>query len=61
MQSLMPAPSSSWRTRARELLTWLARSRRRDTRRFVVWAEMRPVDFEGEDTSLGERDLQLMK
>jgi len=27
----------------------------------MVWAEMQPIDYEGEDTSLTERDLQAMK
>ncbi len=61
MQSLTPALFASWRRRARELLTWLARIRGRDTRRFVVWAEMQPVDFDGDDTSLTEREIQLMR
>jgi len=61
MQSLPPEPSSSWRLRARALLTRLFRPLGRDTRRFVAWADMQPIDFEGEDSSLTERDLRLMK
>ena len=52
--------SPSWRARARELLARLLRQRQGPPH-FVVWAEMRPIDFEGEDSSLRERDLQLMK
>ena len=60
MHSLPPALLSSWRARARELLARLVRPRQ-DRAPFVVWAEMRPIDFEGEDSSLRERDLRLMK
>ena len=51
---------SSWRARARELLVRLV-GRRQAAAHFVVWAEMTPIDFEGEDSSLRERDLRLMK
>ena len=61
MQSFTPEPSSSWRHRARALLTRLLRPFTRDTRRFVAWADMQPIDFEGEDSSLTERDLRLKK
>jgi len=61
MQSFPPEPSSSWRLRVRALLTRLLRPLGHDTRRFVVWADMQPIDFEGEDSSLTERDLRLMK
>ncbi|HUM09736.1 MAG TPA: hypothetical protein VLT82_02200 [Myxococcaceae bacterium] len=60
-QSLHAAPSSSWRTRARDLLLRLVLPWAHDAGRFVVWAEMKAVDFDGEDTSLTEADLQLMK
>jgi len=61
MQSLNPALSSSWSTRARGLLLRLVHLWGRDARRFVDWAEMKPIDFDGEDTSLTETDLRLMK
>jgi len=61
MRSFPPEPSSSWRLRVRALLTRLLRPLRHDTRRFVAWADMQPIDFEGEDSSLTERDLRLMK
>ena len=60
MQSLTPT-SASWLARARELLRRLVHPLGRDARLFVVWAEMQPIDFDGEDTSLTERDLRLMK
>ena len=61
MQSLTPEPSSAWRRRARALLTRLLRSFTPDSRRFVAWADMQPIDFDGEDSSLNDRDLRLMK
>ena len=61
MKSFTPAPSSWWRRRARELLTLLLRAPGRDTHRQFAWADMQPIDFEGEDSSLTESDLRLMK
>ena len=61
MQHPTPATSPSWRSRARALLSRLFRFTWRDTHSLVVWAEMQPIDYEGEDTSLTERDLQAMK
>jgi hypothetical protein len=63
MQSLNPALSSSWRTRARDLLLRLVRPSPSalEARSFVVWAEMKPIDFEGEDSSLSETDLRRLK
>ena len=60
MFSLRSTLFSSWRARARELVARLLHLRQ-DHAHFVVWAEMRPIDFEGEDSSLRERDLRLMK
>lgn len=60
MKSFTPAPSSWWRRRASELLT-LLRSPRYDSHRQFAWADMQPIDFEGEDSSLTERDLRLLK
>jgi hypothetical protein len=59
MQSLNPT-LVSWRVRARELLEKLFRPRH-EPPRSMHWADMHPIDFEGEDTSLRERDLRLMK
>jgi hypothetical protein len=59
MQTLNPT-LVSWRVRARELLAKLLRPRREPTR-LMHWADMQPIDFEGEDESLRERDLRLMK
>jgi hypothetical protein len=62
MQSLTPEPSSSWRRRARTFLTRLLRPfKQQDSRRFVAWADMHPVDLDDEDSSLTERDIRLMK
>ena len=61
MKSFTPAPSSWWRRRARELLTLLLRAPARDTHRQFAWADMQPIDFEGEDSSLTESDLRLLK
>ena len=59
MQSLNPA-LVSWRVRALELLAKLFRPRH-EPPRAMYWADMHPIDFEGEDSSLRERDLRLMK
>ncbi|HEY1905954.1 MAG TPA: hypothetical protein VGG91_07925 [Myxococcaceae bacterium] len=50
-----------WRVRARELLTKLLFRPRHEPPRFMAWADMQPIDFDGEDESLRERDLRLMK
>jgi hypothetical protein len=60
MHLMTPTLFLAWRARARELVTRLLRPREQIPQ-FVVWADMRPIDFEGEDSSLRERDLQLMK
>ena len=60
MHSMHPTPVSSWRARAREFLVRLFRPRREPTR-VVYWADMMPIDFEGEDSSLRENHLRLMK
>jgi hypothetical protein len=61
MLSLTPEPSSSWLRRGVAFLTRLLRPFAHDSRRFVAWADMQPIDFDGEDSSLSERDLRLMK
>ena len=61
MSSTILAPSSAWRRRVRELLSFLVRPSVPDRRRPMAWADMQPIDFEGEDGSLTERDLRLMK
>ena len=60
MHSQSLTPSLSWLARARALLARVFRSRQRPAHA-MVWAEMTPIDFEGEDSSLRERDLRLMK
>jgi hypothetical protein len=59
MQSLNPT-LVSWRVRARELLAKFLRPRH-EPPRVMHWADMQPIDFEGEDESLRERELRLMK
>jgi len=61
MQSLTPPLSASWLARARDLLFRLLRGSSRDREGHVVWVEMKPIDFEGEDTSLTETDLRRLK
>ena len=61
MSSTIPVAYSSWRRRVRELLSFLFRPSIPDRRRPMAWADMQPIDFEGEDGSLTERDLRLMK
>jgi hypothetical protein len=58
MSSVIP---SSWWRRVRALLSLLLRPLVRDPGRPMAWADMKPIDFEGEDGSLTERDLRLMK
>lgn len=60
MQSLNPT-LVSWRVRARELLAKLLFRPRHEPTPLMPWADMKPIDFEGEDSSLRERDLRLMK
>ena len=61
MKRSTAAPASWWRRLARELLTLLLRPPERDSQRKFAWADMQPIDFDGEDSSLTERDLRLMK
>ena len=51
----------SWRVLAREVLARLLFRPHREPPRAMPWADMHPIDFEGEDDSLRERDLRLMK
>jgi hypothetical protein len=58
MSSVIP---SSWWRRVRALLSLLVRPRVRHPGPPMPWADMKPIDFQGEDGSLTERDLRLMK
>jgi hypothetical protein len=58
MSSVIP---SSWWRRVRALLSLLLRPLAHDPVRPMAWADMKPIDFDGEDSSLTERDLRLMK
>ena len=63
MQNVTPPISASWTARA---LGRIASAVRRLVQRFehphaapfIHWAEMRSIDFEGEDTSLTEAELR---
>jgi len=61
MQHQTPSMSPSWRRRVRALLSRFFHLTRRETPPVTTWGEMHPIDFEGEDTSLTERDLEVMK
>ncbi len=55
-----PPPTPAVRVRLPGVLGRLLRRlvpRRREWPCFVSWAEMRPIDFDGEDTSLTEAEL----
>ncbi len=56
-----PSMPSSWSGRVRALLSRLFHLTRRDAPPLAVRGEMQPIDFEGDDTSLTERDLKIMK
>jgi len=58
MHLMIPTLFQAFRAWVRELLTRLLH-RREDVPYY--WADMQPIDFDGEDSSLRERDLQLMK
>ena len=53
----------SWRARTRALLAWFVGLPPRDDRkaRSMAWADMKPIDFDGEDTSLTEADLDQLR
>jgi hypothetical protein len=62
MQSLTDSsPSASL---AREFFSWLLRQFRSAAlaqRPAIQWAEMRPIDFQGEDTSLTQEQLAALR
>jgi hypothetical protein len=57
----MSSVPSSWWRRVRAMLRLLVRPFAHDPVRPMAWADMKPIDFDGEDSSLTERDLRLMK
>ena len=63
MQPIVHPLTPSWRERTRAFLAWVVGLPPRDGRptRSMAWADMKPIDFEGEDTSLTEADLGRMK
>lgn len=64
MQRFLPSLPPSWRSRVRELIARAARlieSRVSPPPPYVAWIELKPIDSEGEDTSLTEAELTLMR
>jgi len=55
-----PSASTSLLGLARRLLARLVRHPPRETY-VLVWARMRPIDFDGEDTSLREDELRCLR
>jgi hypothetical protein len=66
MQNFTPPISPSWTVRALELIKLMLRVLvRRGYPGTAVpdfrWSEMRSIDFEGEDTSLTEKQIKLFR
>lgn len=64
MQNFTPPGSASWMVRTLELLALTARRlvrRERAVSPAFHWAKMRSIDFEGEDTSLTEDEIRLLR
>lgn len=64
MQRVIGSASSGSHHPGRELLARVVRlftGEPRTNRPAIHWTEMKPVDFEGEDTSLRESDLARMR
>jgi hypothetical protein len=62
MQTLSDSSPSSFP--ARDLLSWLLRHFRSASvaeRPAIRWAEMTPIDFQGEDTSLSQEHLEVLR
>jgi len=61
MQILPLAPSPSWVARAIALVTRFFRVHPQQPDPPRPWPDMKPIDYEGEDGSLTEKHLRLMK
>ena len=64
MQSITGSLSSQTARPARDVLARLLRSFRTAAvvqRPAIRWAEMRPIDFQGEDTSLTQEHLDVLR
>jgi hypothetical protein len=64
MQSLSDSVSSPSISPAAEILSWLLRHFRSAAvaeRPAIRWAEMKPIDFQGEDTSLTQEQLDALR
>jgi len=63
MEPVVVPLTRSWRDRTRAFLAWFVGlpPRHESKPRSMAWADMKPIDFEGEDTSLTEVDLDHMK
>jgi hypothetical protein len=64
MQRLTGSISSPTTLTASDLFSWLLRSFRSAAvvqRPAIRWAEMKPIDFQGEDTSLTQEQLEVLR
>ena len=64
MQRLTSSISSSTSRPGWELFSWLLRSFRSAAvvqRPAILWAEMKPIDFQGEDASLTQEQLEVLR
>jgi len=64
MQSLIESLSSPSRSPTRGIFSWILRQFRSAAlahRPAIRWAEMRPIDFQGEDTSLTQEQLEVLR
>lgn len=64
MQPLTGSLSSPTTRTASDLFSWLLRSFRSAAvvqRPAIRWAEMKPIDFQGEDASLTQQQLEVLR
>lgn len=64
MQRLTGSISSPTTRTASDLFSWLLRSFRSAAvvqRPAIRWAEMKPIDFQGEDASLTQQQLEVLR
>jgi len=61
MQTLPPALPLSWATRALAFVARIFRVHPERTHPPRPWADMKPIDYEGEDDSLTEKQIRFMR
>ena len=63
MEPVADPLAPSWLSRTWALLAWFVGLPSADepSPRSMAWADMKPIDFDGEDTSLTEADLDRLK